>query len=95
MYNLTEAKKQFIRTGAYLATSMGWNDEAPPTEKQVERWRESAMTLLNQQKAAHKEISTLQAENDELKENITKYFHAKTADEEGFYRLRLEALMQE
>lgn len=73
MYNLTEAKKQLIRTGAYLATSMGWNDEAPPTEKQVERWRESAMTLLNQQKAAHKEISTMRAEIDALKGiNYTK-----------------------
>jgi hypothetical protein len=61
-YNLTEANKWFIRTAAYLARDMDWDSENPPTERQVENWRESTMKIIQQHQQAHKRIQELETQ---------------------------------
>jgi hypothetical protein len=61
-YNLKEANKWFITTAAFLARDMNWDSENPPTERQVENWRESTMKIIHQHQQAHKKIAELQNE---------------------------------
>lgn len=68
MYNVKFANDEFIKTAAYLARDMGYDPDAKPTEMQIENWRESAMRIISQHKAAHKEIALLQEQNKKLNE---------------------------
>jgi len=66
MYNVKFANEEFIKTAAYLARDMAFYPDAELTEKRVENWRESTMRIIQQHKAAHKEIEVLQEQNGKL-----------------------------
>lgn len=58
-FNVREAEKAMISHGAYLARYMGYQDDRPPTEEEIECWRESAMGLLQLTKVALTHIKEL------------------------------------
>ena len=60
MYNVKLADEEFIKTAAWLARDLNWDEEFKPYEEQVDNWRESVMKIIGQHQAAHREIKRLQ-----------------------------------
>lgn len=68
MYNLTAAKKWFVKVHSFLAKDLNYDEETSPTEKQINCWRTNVMEVCAQHKAAHEEIEQLEKEAEKSKE---------------------------
>ncbi len=68
MYNLEEATKSLITTGAFLVKDLHYDPERVPNVNKVEDWHEGAMILLHLCQAAHKEIKRLKGDNRQAME---------------------------
>ena len=98
MYNFEAATKWFIETAAFLARDMDFDADDLPTEKRVENWRESTMRIIDQHKAAHKEIDRLREEVEQLRKQqgdlieSTAALNASKTDEIGRLWARIAKL---
>ncbi len=58
-YNTKEAQTKIITIGAFLAQSLDWDPEFPPTERKVEDWRRETMWMIQMAKQANTEVMEL------------------------------------